>query len=193
MKELETKILQEGRVIDNSILKVDSFFNYQIDIKTLRAVGKYIASHFKNVDKILTIEASGIAFAVAVAYELGDIPVVFAKKSATSVTANDDNYIGKVHSFTHNKDNTIIVSKRFIKENDNVLIVDDFMAMGEASLGLIDIVKQAKANVVGIGIGIEKEFQGARKKLSTLGYKVVSAARIVEFKDNKPVFSKEND
>lgn len=191
MKELENKILAEGKVIDNSILKVDSFFNYCIDIPMLRSVGKYIASHFKNVDKVLTIEASGIAFAVAVAYELGNVPVIFAKKSKTAVTSTDENYIAMVHSFTHGIDNNIYVSKRFLKENNNVLIVDDFLANGAASIGLVEICKQAKANVAGIGIGIEKEFQGGRKKLQDLGCKVISAARITAFKDNKPIFSTE--
>ncbi len=191
MKELENKILTEGKVIDNSILKVDSFFNYCIDISMLRSVGKFIASHFKNVDKVLTIEASGIAFAVAVAFELGNVPVIFAKKSKTAVTSTDENYIAMVHSFTHGIDNNIYVSKRFLNENDNVLIVDDFLANGAASIGLVQICQQAKANVVGVGIGIEKEFQGGRKKLQDLGCKIVSAARITAFENNKPIFSTE--
>ncbi len=193
MKALENKILKSGKVIDNKILKVDNFFNYQIDTKTLKAVAKFIAQQFKKakVDKILTIETSGIAFAIAVAFELGNIPVVFAKKSKTALTNDDDNYVAEVPSYTHNTVNQVYVRQRFILPKERILIIDDFMAVGSASVGLCKICKDAHAKVVGVGVGIEKEFQGGRKKLKTLRVPVVSAARIVAFKNNKPVFSKE--
>lgn len=191
MKALEDKILQSGTVIDNKILKVDNFFNYQIDTVTLKEVAKYIASHFKDVDKVLTVEASGIAFATAVAFELGNVPVVFAKKSKTALTTDDKNYSAEVPSYTHNTVNHIYVRQSFLHEGEKILIVDDFMAVGSASIGLAKICEQAKAKVVGVGVGIEKEFQGGRKKLEELNIKVISAARIKEFKDNKPVFNQE--
>ncbi len=189
MKALENKILESGLVIDNKILKVDNFFNYQIDIKILKEVAKYIASFFKGADKVLTIESSGIAFAIAVAYELNDIPVVFAKKSNSAITLKDDNYYADVPSFTHNTVNKVLVRKSFINKGEKILIIDDFMAVGSASVGLINICNQAGAKVIGVGVGIEKEFQGGRKKIEALNIPVVSAARILEFKDNKPIFN----
>ncbi|MCQ2796317.1 MAG: xanthine phosphoribosyltransferase [Bacilli bacterium] len=191
MKALEDKILQSGTVIDNKILKVDNFFNYQIDTITLKEVAKYIASYFQDVDKVLTVEASGIAFAVAIAYELGNVPVVFAKKSKTALTTDDQNYSAEVPSYTHNTVNHIYVRQNFLHEGEKILIVDDFMAVGSASIGLAKICEQAKAKVVGVGVGIEKEFQGGRKRLEELNIKVISAARIKEFKDNKPIFNQE--
>lgn len=191
MKALEDKILASGTVIDNRILKVDNFFNYQIDTVTLREVAKYIASHFKDVDKVLTVEASGIAFAIAVAFELGNVPIVFAKKSKTALTTEDKNYSAEVPSYTHNTVNHIYVRESFLHPGERVLIVDDFMAVGAASVGLVEICKQAKANVIGVGVGIEKEFQGGRKRIEALNITVVSAARITAFKDNKPVFNQE--
>ena len=191
MKTLEDKILKSGTVIDNKILKVDSFFNYQIDTVTLKEVAKYIASHFKDVDKVLTVEASGLAFATAVAFELGNVPVVFAKKSKTALTTDDLNYSAEVPSYTHNTVNHIYVRQSFLSEGEKILIVDDFMAVGAASVGLVEICKQAKAKVIGVGIGIEKDFQGGRKRIEELNIPVVSAARIIAFKDNKPVFKGE--
>lgn len=189
MKALENMIRERGVIINNSILKVDSFLNYQIDVKMLREIARFIATHFPKVDKVITVEASGIAFATAVALELGDVPIVFAKKSVTSVTANDDNYTTVVHSFTHNKDNHIYIAKKYIRPNENILIVDDFLAAGNASVGLVDICKQANANIVGVAVAVEKEMQGGRAKLEALGLKVCACARIVDFKDNQAVFS----
>lgn len=191
MKLLEDKILNEGRVINNEILKVDSFLNSQIDVKVLKEICAFFAKHFNKVDKILTIEASGIAFAIGVALTYGNVPMVFAKKSKTAVTADDEKYSSVVHSFTHNTDNHVYINKKFINPGENVLIVDDFLAEGNASLGLIDIIKQAGANPIGVAVAVEKEFQGGRKRISELNIPVVAAARIVAFKDNKPIFSKE--
>jgi len=193
MKALEEKILSNGVVINNEILKVDSFLNYQINVKMLREICKFIVSHFKNqrIDKILTIEASGIAFALGVAIELNNIDLVFAKKCKSSVTFNDENYTSLVHSFTHNIDNNIYVKRDFIKEGENILIVDDFLAEGNAAIGLVRICKQAKANIVGVAAGIEKTFQGGRNRLESMGVKVCSCARIEGFNNNVPVFSME--
>lgn len=191
MKALERKILHDGRVINNDILKIDNFLNFQIDVKTICDVAKYLAHEFKNVDRILTVEASGIAIGMALAIEYGNIPLVFAKKQNSVVTAADDKFVSAAHSFTHNNDNQIYVSKKFIKENENILIVDDFLAAGNASLALIDIVRQAKANVVGVAVAVEKEFQGGRKKIEAKGIRVISAARIIRFESNKPIFYKE--
>ena len=186
-----SRVCRPVEIIDNKILKVDSFFNYQIDTVTLREVAKYIASHFKGVDKVLTVEASGIAFAVAVAFELGNVPIVFAKKSKTALTTDDLNYSAEVPSYTHNTINHIYVRQSFLKEGEKILIVDDFMAVGAASVGLVKICEQARAKVVGVGIGIEKDFQGGRKRIEALNIPVVSAARIIAFKDNKPIFKGE--
>ncbi|MCQ2753354.1 MAG: xanthine phosphoribosyltransferase [Bacilli bacterium] len=191
MKLLEDRILQEGVVLNNSILKVDSFLNYQIDMKVLKAVAHFIAQHFQNVDKVITIEASGIAFAVAVAMELGDVPIVFAKKSKTAVTASDHNYSYTVHSFTHNTDNNIYIAQDFLKPGERVLIVDDFLAAGESSVGLIKMCLQAKAIPLGVAVACEKEMQGGRKRLEELGVKVCACARITGFSNNRPIFSKE--
>lgn len=191
MKALEEKIIQEGIIINNSILKVDSFLNYRIDVKMLKAIAEFIAAHFPKVDKIITVEASGIAFAVAVAMECGNVPMVFAKKSPTSVTANDQNYSAKVYSFTHNTDNIIYIAKKYLNPGETVLIVDDFLAAGNASVGLVDICRQAHVNIAGVAVAVEKEMQGGRKKLEADGIKVCACARIVAFKDDKPIFSQE--
>ena len=191
MRLLKDKIIKEGKIINNDIIKVDSFLNYLIDTKLLKEISKFLASHFKNVDKVLTIESSGIAFAVGVAMELGDIPVVFAKKNSSSVNSMDECYTAVVHSFTHNIDNHIVVNKNYIKPRENILIIDDFLAAGNAGVGLINICKQAHANVVGFADAIEKEYQQGRKKIEALGVKVCSAARIIGFKNNQPIFSNE--
>lgn len=188
MKEVEEKVLESGIVIDNDILKVDSFINHQIDIGLLRKISKYLANSFENVDKILTIETSGIAFATGVAMELGDVPLLFAKKSKSKIVDPNAVYTAVVKSFTRNIQSEVTVSKNYLKKGERVLIVDDFLAEGNASLGLIDICKQAGAEVAGVAIVVEKGFQPGRARLEELGVKVVSCAVIKEFKDNKPVF-----
>ena len=146
MEELKNRILQDGKVINNEILKVDSFINHQIDVELLNNISSFLASHFENVNKILTIETSGIAFAIGVAQQLGNIPVVFAKKSKSALTDNNV-YSAEVKSFTRKINSTVIVDKRFLKEGENILFVDDFLAEGNAALGLLDICNQAKCNV----------------------------------------------
>jgi xanthine phosphoribosyltransferase len=186
MKILEELIIQNGKVIDNSILKVDSFLNHQIDANLMFEIGKEFKERFKDkkIDKILTIEASGIAMGVTVAYFFG-VPLVFAKKKKP-VTANSV-YTSKVFSFTKKKEYDIIVSKDFIKAGEKVLIVDDFLAMGGAVIGLESIVKQAGAEIVGVGIVIEKGFQEGAKLLREKGLHVESLAIIKGFENGKVI------
>lgn len=188
MKCIEEKILKDGLVIDNSILKVDGFLNHQVDIEIIDAFAKETKKVFskQKVDLVLTIETSGIAVAYAVAKEFG-VPLLFAKKT-TSKTTIDDYYKANIKSFTRNKISNVIVSKKFLKKDMNVLIIDDFLAEGNAALGLLKICKKAGANVVGVAAVIEKIFQGGRYKLEELGIKVFTGASIKAFEDNKPVF-----
>jgi xanthine phosphoribosyltransferase len=176
MNCLEKRILKDGIVKPGNVLKVDSFLNHQIDINLLDEMGKEFYERFKDrkVDKIVTIESSGIAIAFAVARYF-DVPVVFAKK-AKSVNIDGEIYVAEVESFTHKTKNQVIVSKRFINEDENILVVDDFLANGCALQGLISIIKQAKAKVVGIGIAIEKGFQPGGTIIRNLGYHLESLA-----------------
>ena len=189
MKLLEERILKDGVVINNDILKVDSFLNHQIDVALARKLAKEIADEYKGlgVNKILTIETSGIAFAYAVAEEMGDLPLVFAKKSK-SATVGNDVYKAEIKSFTRNICSTVTVSNKYLNSGDVILIVDDFLAEGNAALGLLDLCNQAGAKVVGVAVEIEKGFQGGRDKLEALGLKVYSGANVKAFVNNKPVF-----
>ncbi|WP_423364465.1 xanthine phosphoribosyltransferase [Mycoplasma sp. P36-A1] len=188
MKELKRRISLEGIVIEPNILKVDSFINHQIDVKLYEEIGKEIAKRYEGVtvDRILTVEAGGIALACFVSQAMNYQPVVYAKKDPSAIISNNV-YHTKVHSFTKNKDYNIRVDKRFIKENENILIIDDFLANGEAGLGLANIVESANAIVAGFGIVIEKGFQPGRSKLEEKGYKVESLAIIESFKDGKAI------
>ena len=176
MNFLEEKILKDGIVKSNNVLKVDSFLNHQIDIKLLGQIAKEFARRFEGcpTTKVLTIEASGIAIACAVAYELG-VDVVFARKTQ-SVNLDGDLYVAEVESFTHQQVNKVIVSRRFLNSEDHVLIVDDFLANGCALQGLISIVESAEATVEGLGIVIEKGFQEGGYRMRNLGYKLESLA-----------------
>ncbi|MPL77133.1 Xanthine phosphoribosyltransferase [bioreactor metagenome] len=187
MQLLKEKIIHEGKVINNSILKVDSFLNHQIDPLLMKAMGEELARRFQKdgVDKILTIEASGIAVAVMAGLALG-VPVVFARKKKSSAT--DDTYSAPVYSFTKAEKNNVTVAKQFIMAGENVLIIDDFLANGEAAFGLAEIVKQGGCKVVGIGIVIEKTFQPGAKKLADAGYRVESLVRIKSFENNQVNF-----
>lgn len=178
MKSLEERIRKDGVVIGDDILKVDSFLNHQIDCQLLEDMAKEWHKEFGDakVDKILTIEASGIAMASFVAKEYG-VPLLFAKKAKTRNLAGDV-YTTKVVSFTHSTTYDVMVSKKYLNQGENVLIIDDFLANGEALKGLIDLCKQAGANVVGCGVSIEKGFQAGGDTLRKMGYKVVSLARI---------------
>lgn len=176
MNFLEERIIKDGVVKSNTILKVDSFLNHQIDIGLLDEIGKEFKERFygKPINKILTIEASGIGIACITALHFG-VPMVFAKKSKTSNLGNDV-YTAEVKSFTHNEVRTIIVSKDYLTENDHVLIVDDFLANGCALKGLISVCRQANATVEGIGIVVEKGFQNGGQIIRELGYRVESLA-----------------
>jgi xanthine phosphoribosyltransferase len=187
MELLKERIIKEGRVIDNKILKVDSFLNHQIDVKLFNEIGKEFKERFKNddIDRILTIESSGIGLACITA-QYFDVPVVFAKKTISS-NLDKEIYISKVFSFTKNTMYKICVSKNYIKKGENVLIIDDFLANGQAALGLIDIINQAGANAKGVGIVIEKGFQGGRQKILEKGVRLESLVVIDSMKDNKLV------
>ncbi|WP_291334678.1 xanthine phosphoribosyltransferase [Acinetobacter sp. UBA801] len=178
MHALEQKILAEGIVLSEAVLKVDSFLNHQIDPMMMQQIGQEFARLFKDagITKIITIEASGIAPAVMAGLELG-VPVIFARKYQ-SLTLKDDLYRSKVFSFTKQTESTIAISNKHISASDKVLVIDDFLANGQAALGLADLIHQANAEVVGIGIVIEKSFQPGRELLLERGYRVESLARV---------------
>lgn len=180
MNCLEERIVKDGIVKEGNILKVDSFLNHQMDVKLFDEMAKEYQKRFegKTINKILTIEASGIGIASVVALRFG-VPVVFAKKSQ-SINLDGEMYTADVESFTHKNINHVIVSKKFINENDHILIIDDFLANGCALQGLIQIVQQAGATVEGIGIAIEKGFQNGGTIIRNLGYQLESLAIVDE-------------
>ena len=189
MPLLEDKIRRQGVIIDNRILKVDSFINQQLDPDIYREIGKRMAEQFASrpLTKILTIEASGIAVALATAYEL-HLPVVFARKQSTSVMT-DELHRTKIHSYTKDTDYLVTVAKEFLGAGEQVLIVDDFLAQGEAALGLPRLVEAAGSTVAGIGIVIEKSFQPGAQRIREAGYDLHSLVRIAAFADNQVVFA----
>lgn len=191
MEILKERIRQEGRVIDNRVLKVDSFLNHQIDPKLFVQIGREIARLYKDtpIDRIVTIEASGIAIALQVAIEL-EKPLVFARKKK-SILMTEDVYHASVYSYTKEETYDVTISKRFLPEGENVLIIDDFLASGEAAMGLAKLVESAGDKVQGIAIVIEKSFQPGRERLERAGYHVESLVRVKEFKDNKCVFAED--
>ena len=176
MNFLEERILKDGIVKEGNVLKVDSFLNHQMDVELLDEIGKEFYRRFSdlNITKVLTIEASGIAIAYAVA-RCFNVPMVFAKK-AKSINIDGDMYTTEVESFTHKNKNQIIVSKRFLSSEDRLLIVDDFLANGCALQGLISIAEAAGASVEGIGIALEKGFQYGGRSIRNLGYRLESLA-----------------
>lgn len=188
MKALEEKILKEGTVLPGNILKVNSFLNHRLDVDFLMECGEEIARLFadEKIDKILTIETSGIAVAVAAAAKM-HVPVVFAKKHKSS-NLSDDLYKTVVHSYTHGTDYTVVVSKEFLGADEKVLIIDDFLANGKALLGLIDIINQAKAKTVCCCCVIEKGFQGGGDELRAQGMRVESLAIIENMADGNIIF-----
>ena len=188
MKLLKDMIQEKGKVINEDILKVNSFLNHQVDSNLMKEIGIDFANHFKNsnITKVFTIESSGIAPALMTALEL-DVPLVILKKQ-TSSTLNDDIYQTSVKSFTKNNEYNLTLSKEYISPDDRVLIIDDFLANGEAAKGAIRLVEEAGAKACGIGIVIEKSFQPGRKLLEDMGYEVYSLARIKSLKDNKIEF-----
>ncbi|MFX3633066.1 MAG: xanthine phosphoribosyltransferase [Candidatus Pristimantibacillus sp.] len=188
MESLKQKVIQEGIVLNNQVLKVDSFLNHQIDPQLMMEIGTTFAAMFaeSGVTKVMTIESSGIAPAVMAAMRL-EVPLLFARKRK-SLTLRDDLYTEKVFSFTKQEESEVTVSRKFINAADRVLIIDDFLANGDAAIGMAKIVEQSGASVVGMGIVIEKSFQPGRQKLLDLGYRVESLARIASLADNKVTF-----
>ena len=182
MNFLEEKIIADGVIKQGNILKVDSFLNHQIDIDIMRQIAYELKRRFKGVEvnKILTIEASGIAIATLLG-NLYDVPVVFAKKSETA-NSTDDKYVSQAYSFTHKKMNNVFISRPYLHADEKVLIVDDFLADGQAMHALIDIVHQAGGEVAGIGIAIEKGQQKGGRELREEGYHLESIA-IIESMD----------
>lgn len=191
MKLLQDKILQEGKVLSESVLKVDSFLNHQIDPQLMLEIGEKFARLFTNegITKILTLESSGIAPSVMTGLKLG-IPVIFARKRK-SLTLTDDLLTATVYSYTKQESNEISISNKFIEKGDHVLIIDDFLANGEAALGLIELVTQAEATIAGIGIVIEKSFQAGGNKLREQGWKVESLARVESLSNGEVKFVKD--
>lgn len=182
MNILEERILKDGIVKEGNVLKVDSFLNHQMDIDLFDEMGKEFKKRFagKEINKILTIEASGIGIACVVAQHF-HVPVVFAKKSQ-SINLEGEMYVAEVESFTHKCKNNVIVAQKFLSEEDHVLIIDDFLANGCALQGLIQIVQSAGATVEGIGIAVEKGFQTGGRSIRNLGFQLESLA-IVESMD----------
>ena len=177
---LEERIVKDGIVKDGNVFKVDSFLNHQMDIRLFDQIGEEFKKRFEGtpINKILTIEASGIGIACVAARQF-DVPVIFAKKSK-SINIEGEVYVAEVESFTHKCKNQVIVSKKFLNPDDNVLIIDDFLANGCALQGLISIVTSAGANVAGIGIVIEKGFQTGGQIIRNLGYHLESLAIVDE-------------
>ena len=178
MKLLEDRILKDGHIGADNVLKVDSFLNHQIDVNFVCELGKEFYRLFKdeNITKILTIEASGIGIACLAALYFG-VPVVFAKKTKT-INIYSDTYNATVHSYTHKKDYDIVVSKEFLSKEDNVLIIDDFLAKGSALTALLMLIEKAGAKTAGAGIVIEKAYQGGGNLVRDMGIRVESLAKI---------------
>ena len=185
MKLLIDRIIKDGEGREGHIVKVDSFINHQMDMKLMDEIGKEFARRFEGlgINKILTIEASGIGIAVITSVHMGYIPVVFAKKSQPN-TMTERYYGAEVKSFTKGTVSLAKVTKKYLQPGEKVLIIDDFMAYGEASRGLISLVQQAGGEVVGLGAVVEKAFQGGGQKLRDEGYKVESLAVISKIHDD---------
>ena len=184
MEKLKEKILTEGSAIGTEIVKVDCFLNHQMDVKFLEEVGEEFGKKFEGVkvDKILTVEASGIAIACLAAPYFGYVPVVFAKKAAPS-TMNEGFLEAEAKSFTKGTVSKFKVAEKFISEGENILILDDFLASGEASIALTEIVEKGGARVAGIGSVIEKGYQGGSDRLRQKGYRVESLTVIDKIED----------
>lgn len=191
MKELKARIMSDGKVKGEGILKVDTFLNHQIDVGLLDRVGKTFFDHFKNekITKIVTIEASGIAIGMSVAREFG-LPLVFAKKTL-SKNIDGEIYSTKVESYTKGTIYTICIAKKFLNSEDRVLVVDDFLANGSALLGLKSIIEESGAELSGAGIVIEKSFQSGIQRCLDAGINVYSLARIASIRDGQVTFVEE--
>ncbi|HEO2031715.1 TPA: xanthine phosphoribosyltransferase [Streptococcus agalactiae] len=189
MKLLEERILKDGDVLGENILKVDSFLTHQVDFELMQEIGKVFADKYKEagITKVVTIEASGIAPAVYAAQALG-VPMIFAKK-AKNITMTEGILTAEVYSFTKQVTSQVSIVSRFLSNDDTVLIIDDFLANGQAAKGLLEIIGQVGAKVAGIGIVIEKSFQDGRDLLEKTGVPVTSLARIKAFENGRVVFA----
>ncbi|MCR8632644.1 xanthine phosphoribosyltransferase [Paenibacillus radicis (ex Xue et al. 2023)] len=192
MKELQDKIINEGIVLNEEVLKVDSFLNHQVDPMLMMSIGQEFARRFENqaIDKVLTLESSGIAPALMTALYL-KAPLLFARKQK-SLTLTDNLYVETVYSFTKQQTSDVTVSRKFLSPGEKVLIIDDFLAHGEAAFGMARIVEAAGAEVVGMGIVIEKSFQDGYRKLQEAGYRVESLARIASLSIERIEFAEQN-
>ena len=194
MEALRKEILERGKGIGKDIVKVDMFLNHRIDTALLFQMGEAWAEEFRDEkpELVLTVEASGIAMAVAAAHALGDIPVVFAKKSNTAVLTSETVQAG-VYSFTHKTQNTIRIERKYLPEGVRVLIIDDFLADGQAVHGLLSLCEQQKANVVGVGVAVEKGFQKGGRDLRAEGIHLKSLAIVDGVEDGKILLRPEDD
>jgi xanthine phosphoribosyltransferase len=191
MQVLKDRIIKDGVALGTEIVKVDSFLNHQVDVRLLKLLGEEFRMRFDDVadkiDKILTVEASGIAVASFAAEHFDYVPVVFAKKEKPS-TMNEGFYAADVRSFSKNQVSSIRIAEKYLNKGENVLIIDDFLAHGEAAAGLAELVRQADANVIGAGFVIEKAFQGGGARLNESGIRTESLAIIKKIADGKIYF-----
>lgn len=192
MNYLEKRILEDGVVKPGNVLKVDSFLNHQIDPIVMEEVVNEFLNYFgdRKITKVITIEASGIAPAIMLAAKL-KVPMLFAKKTEPSTLKNENRYESEVHSYTKGVTSNVIISKEYLDETDSVLIIDDFLANGQAALGLADIVQQSGAEVAGIGICIEKSFQKGHELIKEAGLDLFSICRIKSLEDGEVQFMEE--
>lgn len=190
MDELKNRILRDGIIIDNRILKIDNFLNQQIDVTLINHIGQEFARRFQGcpIDRIITIESSGIAVAYAVSLAMGNLPIVFARKKKSLLT-NGEQYSIPIYSYTKQEEYNASISKSYLHAGETVLIIDDFLASGAAAIGLTKLAAQAGCPVSGIGIVVEKTFQCGRQTLEEAGFRVESLARIARFENNRPVFA----
>jgi len=191
MQKLKEKILDEGLVLSDKVLKVDSFLNHQVDPALMKLIGEEFVRRFSNkkITKVLTLESSGIGPALMTAYILG-VPMIFARKNK-SITLQQDLLTATIYSYTKQVSNEVTISKKYLTSEDNVLIIDDFLANGDAAMGLIRLVEQSDAKIVGLGFVIEKTFQQGASKLLTTGYQLESLAKIESLKDKQIKFVNE--
>ena len=192
MEELKKRILKEAEVGEGDIIRVDMFLNHCMDVALLERIGKALAKRFKGerVDKVLTVEASGIAVACFTALALG-VPAVYAKKFQTGYI-DPDVYAAEVHSFSMEKSYTIRVSRRYLEPDDRVLLVDDILASGQAILGLLEIVSRAGAEAVGVGVAIEKATKDGGSVLRRMGIRVESLAVVSRVEDGRIILAEED-
>lgn len=191
MELLKERIRKDGIIIEDRILKVDNFLNHQLDVELFSEMGKEWKRRFKdkNINKIVTVESSGIAIACIAAQHFGNIPVVFAKKQKPN-SMDGELFEARVYSFTKEQECYIKISKNYLNEDDCVLIIDDFLASGSAVAGMIDICKQANCTIAGVGIVIEKKFQGGRELVLSQGIQLESLAILEGLKNGEVIFSK---